>query len=224
MKVICTALLLAGVAAWAEEGFVPLFSGKDLKGWHISETNHHGNTKAWKWQGDVLTVTQEPAGNGGILLTDKTYKNFELRLEVKPDWGCDGGIFLWSTEKGEAYQVMLDYLEGGVMGGIYGEGLPAVNAGSGYGQRMDRDWQRLWKRDDWNEVRIVIRGEVPEIRVWINGNLSADWIDSTNHAKTGMAGGMIALQAHRSDPKAKNPRWKEGGFHRFRNVRIRELP
>ena len=31
-------------------------------------------------------------------------------MEVKPDWGCDSGLFLRSSESGEAYQVTLDYL------------------------------------------------------------------------------------------------------------------
>ena len=47
-------------------------------------------------------------------------------MEVKPDWGCDSGLFLRSSEAGEAYQVTLDYLPGGSMGGIYGERLTGV--------------------------------------------------------------------------------------------------
>ena len=123
-------ILFFALCAWAEPiptGFRPLFNGKDLKGWHISEVNHHGNTKAWTVKDGIVTVTQSPPGNGGILLTDKTYRNFEISLEVNPDFGCDGGLFLRSTEKGEAYQVMLDFLQGGNIGGIYGEGLPDLN-------------------------------------------------------------------------------------------------
>jgi hypothetical protein len=51
---------------------------------HISQVNHHGNTKAWSVKEGILTGTQEPAGNGGILLTDKKYKDFEVLLEIKP--------------------------------------------------------------------------------------------------------------------------------------------
>ena len=25
-------------------GFTPIFNGKDLTGWHVSQTNHHGTT------------------------------------------------------------------------------------------------------------------------------------------------------------------------------------
>ena len=49
-----------------------------------------------------------------------------------------------------------------------------------------------------------------------------DFTDTVNHSKGGATDGMIALQMHFSD--AKTPRWKEGGFHRFRNVAVKELP
>jgi hypothetical protein len=222
-------ILLFALCAWAEpipKGFRPLFNGKDLKGWHISEVNHHGNTKAWTVKDGIVTVTQDPPGNGGILLTDKTYKNFEISLEVNPDFGCDGGLFLRSTEKGEAYQVMLDFLEGGNIGGVYGEGLPELNKGdTGTGKKMDRDWEKYWKKGTWNHIRARIEGDAPHIQVWLNGTQVADWTALKSFLPNSGNSGMIALQAHRSNPKAKNSRWvPQGGFHRFRNVAIKELP
>ena len=208
------------------KGFQPLFHGDTLHGWHISEVNHHGNTKAWKVQNGVVTVTQNPPGNGGIILTDKTYKNFEISLEVNPDFGCDGGLFLRSTEKGEAYQVMLDFLEGGNIGGIYGERLPEANKPeAGSGKKVDREWRKYWKPDTWNHLRARIEGDAPHIQVWLNGTQIVDWHAARNFLPNNATSGMIALQAHRSDPKGKNPRWRpEGGFHRFRNLAIKELP
>lgn len=220
-------LLLAAAAlltAAVPRGFTPLFNGKDLSGWHISQTNHHGNTSAWKIANGVVTVTQKPAGNGGILLTDKSYKNFEVSLETKPDWGCDGGLFLRSNEKGQAYQVMLDYLEGGNVGGIHGERLEGMGRAADAPNRLARDWRKHWKKDDWNRLRARIEGDIPHIQVWINGAKVVDWTDSANHLPDGATSGMIALQAHRSDPKAKNPRWVPGGYHRHRNVSVKELP
>ena len=107
-------------------GFTPIFNGKDLTGWHVSKTNHHGTTPDYHVLHGLIVGTQNPRGKGGILLTDKKYKNVEVYMEIKPDWGCDSGLFLRSSEAGEAYQVTLDYLPGGGMGGIYGERLTGV--------------------------------------------------------------------------------------------------
>src|SRR5262245_60780898 len=116
------------------EGFTPIFDGKDLTGWHVSKTNHHGTTPEYRVLHGLIVGTQNPRGQGGILLTDKKYKNVEVYMEVKPDWGCDSGLFLRSDEAGDAYQVTLDYLPAGTLGGIYGEGLNGVNgARNAYG-------------------------------------------------------------------------------------------
>jgi hypothetical protein len=53
----------------------------------------------------------------------------------------------------------------------------------------------------------------------MNGVKITDWTDTANHAAEGAEDGMIALQVHGGG------RWlKTGGFHRFRNVAIKELP
>ncbi|HBY61025.1 MAG TPA: DUF1080 domain-containing protein [Solibacterales bacterium] len=209
-----TALLTAFAAltfAAVPAGFTPIFNGKDLTGWHISQVNHHGKTQSWVVENGVLSGTQDKPGHGGILLTDKRYKNFEVSIEIKPDFGCDGGLFLRSNEKGQAYQVMLDYLEKGDVGGIYGEGLKDVK-----GTRSN-DYRKHWKTDDWNHIRARIEGEVPRIQVWLNGTQITDWTDTANHLVDGATDGMIAVQVHLGN------RWVEGGRHRFRNIAVKEL-
>lgn len=202
------------------EGFTSIFNGRDVTGWHISDVNHHGNTRAWTVKDGVLMVTQDRPGNGGILLTNKQYKNFEVSLEINPDWGCDGGLFLRSNEKGQGYQVMIDYLEGGSVGGIYGEGLKGVRADNS----KAREWQKYWKKGGWNHLRARITGDVPHIQVWLNGEQLVDWTDTANNLVDGATSGMIAVQAHISDPKSPKSRWAEGGYHRFRNIAVKELP
>jgi lysophospholipase L1-like esterase len=194
-------------------GFTPIFNGKDLAGWHVSKTNHHGTTPDWKVEQGVLTGMQNPVGQGGILLTDKRYKNVEVYAEIMPDWGCDGGLFLRSSEKGEAYQVMLDYREKGTLFGVYGEALKDVA-----GHSVD-DWRKHWKENEWNAVKARIEGDIPRITVWINGVQVTNWSDTSNHGVDGAADGMIAVQVH-----GGTQIWKEGGRQRFRNVAVRELP
>jgi hypothetical protein len=214
------------------DGFTPIFNGKDLSGWHISRTNHHGTTPDYRVVSGVIVGTQNPRGKGGILLTDRTYRNVEVYMEVKPDWGCDSGLFLRSSEMGEAYQVTLDYLPNGGMGGIYGERLKGVTdvklAKLTPEQRTERNraraaiWQKAWKREAWNSIRARIEGDVPHITVWINDQLVTDFTDTANHAANGAADGMIAIQMHFSDEKT--PRWVDGGVWRWRVIAVKELP
>jgi hypothetical protein len=217
------------------DGFTEIYNGKDLTGWHISKTNHHGTSPEFRIVDGVLVGTQSPAGKGGILLTDKKYKNLEVFLEIKPDWGCDGGLFLRSSEAGEAYQVTLDYLPGGSMGGIYGERLTGVQDARGpkvadmtpdqrtaFVRERNAVWQKAWKREEWNTVRARIEGDVPHITVWINGEQVTDFTDTANHAKDAAADGMLAIQMHYSNDQTK--RWVPGGFWRWRTIAVKELP
>lgn len=212
------------IAAQVPQGFTRVFNGKNLQGWHISQVNHHGNTQAWTVKDGVLTGSQAPPGNGGILLTDRKYKNFEVSLDIDPDFGCDGGLFLRSNEKGEAYQVMIDYLEGGSVGGIYGEGLQGIHRDTGSGDMSGREWKTYWKKGEWNNLRASVEGDIPHIRVWLNGTEIVDWTDSSNHSAGGATEGMIAVQVHLNTPNAKSQRWIPGAFHRFRNIAVKELP
>jgi hypothetical protein len=114
------------------EGFTPIFNGKDLTGWHVSRSNIHGTTPDFHVLHGVLVGTQRPLGSGGILITDRKYRDFELYMEVNPDWGCDSGLFFRATETGVAYQVTLDYLPTGIIGNVNGEnGLQGVGGGRG---------------------------------------------------------------------------------------------
>lgn len=205
------ALLPLSLGAEAPEGFRPLFNGQNLAGWHMSLTNHHGDTKEWRVFEGALVGKQDREGNGGILLTDETFGDFEVYLEIKPDFGCDGGVFLRSTGSGQAYQVMLDYLAGGNLGGVFGEQLQSP------GEHRSDGWERVWKKDDWNSLRARIQGKAPRIEVWLNGSKITDFQDTENHLPRGATEGAIAVQVHGGD------RCSPGLEHRFRNIAVREL-
>ena len=48
------------------EGFTPIFTGKDLSGWHVSKTNHHGTTPDYRVLHGLIVGTQNPRGKGGF--------------------------------------------------------------------------------------------------------------------------------------------------------------
>jgi len=218
-------------------GFTPIFNGKDLTGWHISKTNHHGTTPDFRVMHGMIVGTQNPLGQGGILLTDKKYGNVEVYMEIKPDWGCDGGLFFWSDERGRGYQVMLDYLPGGTMvTGIYGEMIQNVNmnppawANLPPEQRQEiqarrtEAWQKAWRREEWNSVRAriesnpTLEGNPPRITTWLNDQIMFQGTDTANHAIDGAAEGSLAIQVHGME------RWRAGGFWRWRVIAVKELP
>jgi hypothetical protein len=119
---------------------------------------------------------------------------------------------------------MLDYLPGGTVGGMYGEGFQGVTRTGAAGDGSAEHWRKYWKEGDWNHIRTRIVSAVPRIQVWMNGHQIVDWTDTENHLPGGSTEGMIAVQVHRSDPqRAENSRWKQGGYHRFRNIAIKEL-
>ena len=224
LRLLLCALLLPCLSSLAADigkipdGFTPIFNGKDLTGWHVSRSNHHGTTLLTKVENGELSIGQNPIGEGGILLTNRRYRDFELYLEVKPDWGCDGGIFLRSNEDGNAYQITIDYIPKGGVGAFITEGITALG---GTGQRRAQDWQKIWRKDDWNSFRIRMVGVAPKVDIWMNGVQIVDYQDDKNHALGGVEDGMIAIQQHYTNPTT--PRAIPHGVHRFRNIAIKEI-
>ena len=111
-------------SVWAGDDFKPLFDGRTLKGWHKPPKKiSHGTGGHWAVEEGLLTGEQDPpgSGNGGMFLSDEKYGDFELELEMNPDYGPDTGIFFRCTEEGYGFQYYVDYHEGGNVGHLRGE-------------------------------------------------------------------------------------------------------
>jgi hypothetical protein len=191
----------AAVAPTSGSDWITLFDGKTLQGWHTNpEKIGHGTGGLWTVEpGGVLAGEQDPpgSGNGGILLTDRKFGDFELQLEMKPNWGSDSGVFLRSTDKGQCIQMTVDYYDGGNIGHFYGEQtggwvarkfsiqgeiedgklakLTPVNvktlAEAGLVESCTpEEWIKVWKIGDWNKALIRVEGgKYPKITTYING-------------------------------------------------------
>jgi hypothetical protein len=224
LAVLCTSSLCAQVGK-IPEGFTPIFDGKTTKGWHVSRTTRHGTNPNVFVENGVLVLKQRPYGQGGLLFTDKKYRNFELYLEVKEAWGCNSGIFLRSTEEGSAYQIELDQTRG--TGTLLGEGM-RVSVGA----RPTEDVVKVWKIDDWNSIRLRMEGAAPHILEWINGVQMFDVQEPGNEKIAGKTDGSIGLQLHYGslyEPAVAqgltmSGSWKPDAAYRFRNIAIKELP
>lgn len=223
---------------FSETGFVAITNGKDLSGWSVSaKTGHSGTSKnksggKWVIEDGAIVGSQDIPGNGGIIITDKKYGDFEVVLEMKNDDGPDSGLFLRSTDTGKCYQAMIDYHKGGNLMGLYGEGLPGgkpnvfnFNFTKDVNEMVVKDckefpcpvsaadWPKFWKHGEWNELRARIVGNPPTITTWIKGVKFMEYTDTEK--RLGDTGG-IALQVHGGGDYTKQ-------FVRYRNVRVKEL-
>ena len=206
-------------------GFTRLFNGRDLTGWHVSRTTHQGTTPDVRIEDGAIVLRQHPYGQGGLLMTDRKFKNFELVLEAKPDWGTNGGIFFRSSEGGSAYQIELEGGGASGTGSLIGEMMRVSTPVRATGV------QSVWRSDDWNAFRIRVEGDIPHVTLWINGVQIYDARLGRNDLIGGRTDGMIALQSHWSatyEPVTgsfdMSGSWKPGAAHRYRNIAIKELP
>ena len=220
-------------------GFVSIYDGKTLSGWHVSAKTGHSrastNRSGGKWvvEDGAIVGSQDIKGNGGILITDEQYGDFEVKLEMKNDFGPDSGLFLRSTEDGKAWQAMIDYHGGGNVMGIYGEGLGGKPHVRNYSFKdkvteisaqptgeppvplpvLPDAWPYFWRHGQWNELRARIENNPPRITTWINGVKIMEWQEKeVRHP----AKGGIALQVHGGGDHTKE-------FVRYRNIQVKRL-
>jgi formylglycine-generating enzyme len=197
-------------------------NNNDIEGWHISRTTHQGTTPYVKIRNGEITLKQHPFGQGGVLLSNKKYRDFDLSVEVKLDSFCNSGIFLRSSESGVAYQVEL--AEPGGTGDLFGDQMRISIPGKAVNKA------KVWKANDWNLFRIRMTGEIPRITLWINGEQMFDVTQPKNDFTAGAVEGMIGFQVHWSatySAAAKafdmSDSWKPAAEIKFRNISIKEL-
>jgi hypothetical protein len=208
-----------------------LFNGRDLTGWD-------GDPRMWSVRDGVIhgetTPDVKAEGNTFLICTGPTLKDFELKLLYRCNAENNSGIQYRSRHitEGEpknpwvvrGYQHELRnesqmpdvsgfiYDEGGKRGRIclVGEKAEWVDGTKHVtGQLIDAEaFAKLFKLDDWNEVRIVAQGD--RIRHFMNGTPTLDFTDAPDLA---LREGILALQLHQGKPM-----WVE-----FKDIAVRDL-
>lgn len=207
-----------------QQGWQLLFNGEDLDQWR----NFKKQEISSKWVVEDGTIKLTGKG-GGDILTRKSFRNFDLRLEWKISEGGNSGIFILADEKGKyiyshAPEIQIldnerhpdNKLDSHLSGSLYDmiASHPSSHRAAG----------------EWNQVRILFRDGF--MQVWQNDvqtvNItlgSSTWNTLLKASKFGSGlsslfsdfdgfgesrSGHIGLQDH-SDPVA------------FKNIRILEL-
>ncbi|MGY6647486.1 3-keto-disaccharide hydrolase [Wenyingzhuangia sp. IMCC45574] len=173
-----------------------IFNGKNLKGWHLMENTPEQSYVSLKEnffvKENTITCKQLDNRKGALILSDKSYADFELELDFKSDWGCDSGIFVRTDAQGRGLQILNDFLKDGCIGHLFSQGAGAyisrpirlykvegkVVAKDMYdGEKRDKlnysinakKWNVLWKQDNWNHIKIRCVGNKPMLTTWVNG-------------------------------------------------------
>lgn len=128
------------------DGFRPLFDGKTLKGWHptprllhppypgspytpISPDSKQYKAAAeslgkWEVKDGTIVAGQSILNRGAYLVSKEKFGNFELLVDVRPDWPIDTGFLVRGARTGKpGYQILMDHRPGGGIGGFYGNNL-----------------------------------------------------------------------------------------------------
>jgi len=146
-------LLALASASLAASGWTSLFNGKDLSGW-----KKNGDEK---WVVDGGTILCESTANKyGYLTTEKTYKDFSLRLKFKGEAEGNSGVFVHSKITGmnpehgpdiEGMQVEVDPGKGKHTGGLYESG------GRGWVAQPTAEGENALKPGEWNDLSLRAR-------------------------------------------------------------------
>src|SRR5687768_7279009 len=86
----CTGCASTPEGAEAEQGFTPLFNGKDLAGWEYGTGTGAKTGKGYQVAEDGVVYCT--AADGGNLYTARDYDNFVLRFDFKLEPDGNNGI------------------------------------------------------------------------------------------------------------------------------------
>jgi len=198
---IFAAVLFLGLGAAAqaprENGWVALFNGKDLSGWI-----KNGDEKWIVEQGTILC--ESTANKYGYLTTEKTYRDFTLRLKFKGEAAGNSGVFVRAKITGidpqhgpdiEGMQVEVDPSVGKHTGGLYESG------GRGWVKMPTPEGEQALKPGDWNDLDVSVQGN--HIVTQLNGVKIVDFTDPLPK----FTDGVIGLQIHTGG--GVRMRWKD---------------
>jgi hypothetical protein len=180
-----------------DEGFTPLFNGKDLTGWVQPDRAGLFTVD----DGEIVGRTAGDLRKNEFLVTEKSYGDFHLKAKVKLLSG-NSGIQFRSTRAAD--------------GAVSGPQADAADAYWGllYEERRRGILERypedkvakIVKLRDWNDMEIIARGD--HVQIFLNGTKVIDRTDPEFDAE-----GVIALQVHTGPPMEV----------RFKDIAIKEL-
>ncbi len=150
----------------SEDGWILLFDGNKIDQFHTY--NGQGVDSKWKIDNGALHFNPEAEGNGGDLVTNDEFENFELCLEWKISNCGNSGIFFNSVED---KKYCCPYLTGPEMQVLDNTCHPdsrfeTHRAGDLY-DMIETSIVTVNPAGEWNKVRII--SNQGDVQFWLNG-------------------------------------------------------
>ena len=210
-----------------ESGWVSLFDGKTLTGWHNYGKTTIGN--AWKAEDGMLYLDNEQkegwqTKSGGDIVTDEEYENFHLKLDWKISANGNSGIIFYVHEDPKKYEYV--WITGPEMQVLDNAGhpdakIPKHRAGDLY-DLIACSKETVKPAGEWNHAEIISNNG--KLQLFLNGTNVVSttlWDDNWKQLIAGSKfkdmpdfgtyrKGHISLQDH------GNTVW-------FRNIKIKRL-
>jgi hypothetical protein len=189
----------------AEDGFRPLFNGKDLTGWVVDS----GARRLWSVEGGELVAAGSADGaERGWLLSENDYSDFVLRFDFRLTKGANSGV-TFRAPPGAKEQLEIQLLDDwGFLASP-----DTMLTGSLWKLAIDRP-AALKPQGSWNTMEVEARGR--SLRVTVNGQ---DTLRTSLDRFAGEAERLPALR--RDEGRIGFQNWE--GTVRFRNIRLRDL-
>lgn len=189
MKMLTTLLacllalaMLGASKADDNDGWTPLFNGRDLSGWHTAPGGE------WKVvDGAIVGTSAKAEKRHGLLISDKAYTDFEIRLKFKVTAG-NSGFYFRSTPIERAvgikgFQAEVDRTV--ATGGLY------ETLGRAWVKKPDPELMKtLYKPGEWTDMTVRAVGK--DVTVFINGKK----VTELKNDEKGATQGHFALQLH----------------------------
>jgi hypothetical protein len=206
MKLLLSLLAMTSLASAADEGWQPLFNGKDLDGWKVNEKPETFSVKdgILVVRGDRSHLFYAGKVNGA------EFKNFELRLEILTKPNSNSGVYIHTGFQpdgwpGKGYEIQVN--------NTYAKD-PKKTAGV---YAIKDNFTAPAKDDEWFTMEIKVQGK--QIVTKVNGKVITDfaepegWEPPKNFPGRKLSSGTIAIQGH--DP---------GSEVQYRKIEIKPLP
>ena len=208
-----------------QQGWVLLFDGTTLNGWHT----YLRDTAGSKWQvrnGAIVFDPSKPESGGGDLVTNNVFENYELNLEWKISKGGNSGIIFDVQEDPKYEATYITGPEMQVLDNISADDNKKQThlAGCLYDMAGDSTVSKPHHIGEWNQVRLIqnhghLTFYLNGIRTF-DGQIGSDeWKRMVAASKfhnavfadfAKVAKGKIALQQH-------------PGSSEWRNIKLRPL-